>query len=294
MPATLLVCLAQAIMRTPAAHAQQVPFTLTGSQYGNTVTVTWYDGGSWQNAAVYASPYLATVDGATNVPVFCVDFRHHSYFGQQYLPAVDIAHNVTDQAGGLTQASNGAYYYNGGLASALTNGDYGVTVTTSTASVRASQVAWLADNFLSTTSFSGASGSADLVSNMTALSLTLWDIVQDGGDGLDQGNFRAIGASNSLNRTIADYYLQQASLNSINYTSSTVAWVQAPRTSAFVNQNGNHAQDYLMIQTDSISSIDPVPEPSGIVTGIMMFGTTVLGLVRAKRRRQNLPQPTDS
>lgn len=286
-------------MLAPAAHAQQVPFTLTGSQYGNTVTVTWYDGSSWQDTAVYASPYLATVDGKANVPVFCVDFFHHSYFGQQYLPAVDITHNVTNQAGVLTQASNGAYYYNGGLASALTSGDYGVTVTTSTASMRASQIAWLADNFLSATSFSGASGSTDLVSNMTALSLTIWDIVQDGGDGLAQGNFRATGASNSLNLTMVNYYVQQASLNSINYTSSKVAWVQAPRTSAFVNQNGSHSQDYLMLKPGDFNGIDPVnlnpvPEPGGIVTGTMMFGTTAFGLVRARRRRRNNPQPADS
>jgi hypothetical protein len=270
-------------LAAPSAHAQQVPFTLNGSVYNNTVSIsTRPDGGTWVTQGVYASPYSATLAGQS-VQVFCVDVNDHSQFGQTYNPNVDISQDITNPAGSLYQAGNGGWYYNGGLASAITTVDYGVNgtlLTQVTAAQRASMVAYLADTYLSNPLYANGN-------SMSALSLVLWDIIQDGGDGFAQtsnGVFAASGGAVSLANTFLS-----AALNNKNYTTaSNLIWVQSSRNGGVP---GSHYQDYLVIG-EGTNVVTTVPEPGAIVTGAFLFGTTGLGMIRAGIRRRKVGQNT--
>ena len=86
-----------------------------------------------------------------------------------------------------------------------------MTVTGIEASHRASQVAWLVDNYLSASSFSGS------------------------GEGLTSGQIQAknLGSISSL---VTDY--EALASNQTAYQSSTAIWVQAPQSAS-----GGHLQD---------------------------------------------------
>ena len=81
---------------------------------------------------------------------------------------------------------------------------------------RASQVAWLADNYLSASSFSGS------------------------GDGLASGRVQAknLGSISSL---VTDY--EALASNQTAYQSSTAMWIQAPQSAL-----GSHLQDYVYVK----------------------------------------------
>ena len=242
-----------------AAHAQ-VTFTLSGPGPSSQNVTVSNNGGAGEGTAT--GPYLATINGVQNIPIFCTDLTHNINFGGGYTALT--TYRVTDGAG----AKQVSGYYNGGLASAITGGDFGSTFVTNsaTAAQRASEVAWLADNYLlaTTATFSNnASGDKNVANNESGVSLAIWNIIQNGVNGgvtSDHANFN----------TLATYYENQSALHS-SYKSTTVSFIQAP-----MDANGGHLQDFIAIY--------PVPEPSIFVTGLSMFGITGIGLVRGRRR----------
>ena len=240
---------------------------------------------------VYAGRYTAQI-GPTSGPsvltnIFCVDFTHDIELGDTY--SANTQHLLTSPA--ATKASTDAYY-NGGLASALNGSDYNPSGAMAAAQ-RASEVAYLADSYLNATSLtftSNFSGSTDLGANLAAVSLSIWDIVQDGANGLGTGGVRLWnpGATNydgysasvySQLTSLTGYYENQAAQHS-TYQSSTATWIQAPR-----NGSDGHYQDYVM-EAGGVNPHGPaaVPEPGSLAP--MLFGVGGLAALAITRRRK--------
>jgi len=179
-----------------AGPASADTFTfLTGSGNSNTANISADGGAHFINgwAGVYQGQ-LTDATGTKTVNLFCTDVNHDVNPGDTY--QIDLSHNITDAAGG-TYVVNGHTYYDGGLASALGAGDFNVanynsslpeSATNVSWSSRASEVAWLADQFQNRTYYNGASGSTNSSMNASAVNMAIWDIVQDGGDGIHTGN----------------------------------------------------------------------------------------------------------
>lgn len=251
-----------------AKGASAQTFSFSGALPGSQVVTVSSDGGnSYENA--YAGRYHGTLAGDP-INIFCVDISHAIHTSDTY--TANTQYHITDAKGSLTGS-----YYAGGLASAITTNDLGsVTVTGIEASHRASQVAWLADNYLSASSFSG-SGNTDLTNNLTAISLSIWDIVRDGGNGLGSGQVKAkhLGSLGSL----VSYYEALAG-NQTSYQSSTAMWIQAP-----LSDGGGHLQDYVYVKNGGNPGIpQPVPEP-GVPTMILCMGLVAGAVVVARKRR---------
>lgn len=248
--------------------AQTQTFSFSGSLPGSQVVTVTSDGGSSYEQG-YAGRYHGTLAGDP-INIFCVDITHDIHNNDTY--TANTQYHITDAKG----SQSGAYYA-GGLASAITTNDLGsVTVTGIEASHRASQVAWLADNYLSASSFSG-SGNTDLTNNLTAISLSIWDIVRDGGNGLGSGQVKAkhLGSLGSL----VSYYEALAG-NQTSYQSSTAMWIQAP-----LSDGGGHLQDYVYVKNGGNPGIpQPVPEP-GVPTMILCMGLVAGAVVVARKRR---------
>ena len=118
---------------------------------------------------------------------------------------------------------------------------------------RASQVAWLADNYLSASSFSGS------------------------GDGLASGRVQAknLGSISSL---VTDY--EALASNQTAYQSSTAMWIQAPQSTS-----GSHLQDYVYVKNIVTNgTLQAVPEP-GVPTMILCLGLVAGAAVIARKRR---------
>ena len=250
------------------ALAQTQTFSFSGALPGSqVVTVSSDGGGSYERG--YAGRYHGTLAGDP-INIFCVDITHDIHTSDTY--TANTQYRITDAKGSL----NGSYY-TGGLASAITTNDLGsVTVTSVEASHRASQVAWLADNYLNAPSFSG-SGDSNLTNNLTAVSLSIWDIVRDGGNGLTSGQVQAknLGSLGSL----VTYYEALAGLQT-TYQSSTAMWIQAPQSAS-----GGHLQDYVYVKNPvTNSTLQAVPEP-GVPTMILCMGL-VAGTIAISRKRR--------
>jgi len=249
--------------------AQTQTFSFSGSLPGSQVVTVTSDGGSSYEQG-YAGRYHGTLAGDP-INIFCVDISHAIHTSDTY--TANTQYHITDAKGSLTGS-----YYAGGLASAITTNDLGsVTVTGIEASHRASQVAWLADNYLSASSFSG-SGNTDLTNNLTAISLSIWDIVRDGGDGLTSGQVQAknLGSISSL----VTYYEALAS-NQTAYQSSTAMWIQAPQSTS-----GSHLQDYVYVKNIVTNgTLQAVPEP-GVPTMLLCLGLVAGAALIARKRRK--------
>jgi len=250
----------------PMSRAQTQTFTFSSDLSGARVVTLTQDGGktSFQG---YAGRYKGQL-GSAPVNVFCVDIGHEIHVGDSY--AADTQYDITSRAGAL----NGGYY-GGGLASALTSGDI-ASLTLTQANGRASEVAYLADNYLNAASFSGASGSTDTGANLTGLGLSVWDILQDGGDGLAAGRVQTGASDAGAYGGLVSYYEALASAHAGD-ASQTAAWAQAPLDAA-----GRHLQDYVYERP--VAAPAAVPEP-GIVTFLSSLGL-VAGGFGLRRRRQ--------
>ena len=250
-----------------ASRAQTQTFTFSSDMSGAKVVTLSQDGGktsSW----VYAGRYKGQIGSAPVTNVFCVDAGHEIHDGDTY--AANTQYDITSKAGAL----NGGYY-GGGLASALTSGDIS-SVSLTQANGRASEVAYLADNFLNASSFSGASGTADAGANLTGLGLSVWDIIQDGGDGLSAGSIRTGAPDAGAYGSLVSYYEALASAHS-GYTSPSAAWAQAP-----VGADGGHLQDYVYERPGAAPA--PVPEPGA--PAFLSSLALVAGGFWLRRRRQ--------
>jgi len=236
------------------AHAQT--FSFIGSTPGSQIVTVSSDGGADYQGA-YAGRYQGNLNGAP-VNIFCVDVTHSIHAGDSY--TANTQYHITDAAGPLSGG-----YYQGGLASAITTNDLGsVTVTPAQAAHRSSEVAWLSDNFLNASSFSN-SINTNVTDNLTAINLSIWDIVRDGGDGLSAGQLRA--ENTGSYGGLVTYYEGLASAQT-SYQSSTATWIQAPQSSP-----GTHLQDYVYTN----GGAPAVPEP-GVPTILACLGAVVAGI----------------
>ena len=252
------------------ARAQTQTFTFSSDLSGSQV-VTLSQNGGQTASQVYAGRYKGQFGSGPATNIFCVDAGHEIAVGDAY--AANTQYNLTGPAGAL----NGGYY-GGGLASALTDGDI-ASVTLTTASGRAGEVAYLADTYLNASNFSGASGSTDTGLNLTGLGLSVWDILQDGGDGLTSGQLRT-GASDAAEYGGLVSYYEGVAAAHTGYTSQTAGWIQAPQSAA----GGGHMQDFVYERPGVAAAPQAVPEPG---TPTFLFG---LGLAAGgfwlRRRRQ--------
>lgn len=255
---------------------------LRGDANSNAVNISADGGAHFINGwtGVYQGQ-LTTPQGVKTVNLFCTDINHDVYPGNTY--QIDLSHNLTDAAGSL-YTSGGNTYYNGGLASVLASGDFGAihydpsqpaSATNVSWSQRASQAAWLADQFQNATQYSGASGTTDSSKNASAVNMAIWDIVQDGGDGIHVGNGKVVtdasGFTNYSN--LVNYYEVQAAAHS-DYTSTTAKFAQSP---LYQNVTGGHYQDFIY------STAMPTPEAG---TAIALMLLTSGGILLGGRRRK--------
>ncbi len=248
------------------AQAQTQTFTFSGDMSDSRVVTLSQDGGKTDFQG-YAGRYKGRFGAGPATNIFCVDIGHEIHAGDTY--AANTQYNITSPAGAL-----GGGYYSGGLASALTDGDIASTTLTQ-ANGRASEAAYLADNYLNATRFSGASGSTNATDNFTALNLSLWDILQDGGDGLTAGQVRT-GASDAVAYGDLVSYYEGLAAGQTSYKSSTAGWVQAPQPSP-----GQHMQDYVY---EKPVSPQAVPEPG--ISAVLSSLSLVAGGFWLRRKKQ--------
>lgn len=251
------------------ARAQTQTFTFSSDLSDSQVVTLTQDGGK-TGFQGYAGRYKGQIGSAPVTNIFCVDISHEIHAGDTY--AANTQYDITSPVGAL-----GGSYYGGGLASALTNGDI-ASVTLTQASSRASEVAYLADNYLNATSFSGASGSMNTGDNLTGLGLSVWDILQDGGDGLTAGQVQTGASDAAIYGGLVSYYEGQAAAHT-GYTSQTAGWVQAPQETL-----GQHMQDYVYEKPGMFPSPQAVPEPG--VSAILSSLGLVAGGFWLRRKRQ--------
>ena len=224
------------------------------------------DGGAtFQDTA--AGRYTAQFDGGPIADVYCVDLTHEVVTGGQY--EADTQYAITDPSGSLT---NG--YHQGGLASALIDGDF-TSISVAEAQKRSSEVAFLADAFLYDYNYSSLD---ERDTNQAAVGLSIWDIVQDGGDGLSAGQMQASPADTALYGPLVSEIEGYAATYYSSYQSSTAVWVQAPSQTL-----GNHEQDFVYLPSDVPAA---VPEASTTVSLGLLLMLGLGGMTVAAKRKQ--------
>lgn len=258
-------------MLSVSASAANPIFSFEGPGDSGTLYISSNGGVSFLD--VYAGRYQGKLDSGSTFNIFCTDANHEITTGETY--TADISHNITDPVS-TTQDSYGGY--DGGLGSAMISptGDYGSVSTgssialtdTGVAFTRSQEVAYLADKYLNASSLSQA--------DSTAISASIWDIVQDGGDGLATGTLQSNSAGIAAYGALVSSYESEA-LAAVNpaYRSSTATWIQA------VNPN---AQDYVYVPGGSTYQLTPTPEPSSMAA-FAFTGAGLLGLMLFARRR---------
>lgn len=266
---TLLACAALMIAATNATQAGTQQFTIIGAELTRDLHIN--NGGAGvgnpYNGTARVGRYNGKFADGTAVTMFCVDARHFDGTPFTTLDANSIplvsdgatAYNATERF----YEANGVY---GGIASALTKADYiptnGIVPSAAQAALRASQVAYLVDKWGNATVANVNAGR----DQMAAVQLAIWDILQDGGDGLGAGSFQS--NAGAVYQGLAAAVLADASSIDSSYVGSAI-WIEAQRGATA----GAHVQDW---------AYTPVPEPVFMQMGALV-GLSGAGLLRRRR-----------
>jgi hypothetical protein len=254
-----------------ASRANQI-FTLVDILPDSQLVNISSDGGVTFNGG-YAGRYQGQFGSGPNFHVFCVDLNHDVGVGDSYNAKTDW--RITDRAG-----SKVGNYYAGGLASALNPTDYNPQAGGPNAQQRADMIGILSEDFLNATAATfagGASGSTDLNDNLTAISLSIWDIGQDGADGLAAGTMQGDAGTQASFSGLVNYYEALARAN-MNTPSAVAWWIQAPRDS-----DNNHAQDFVFLGP-------AVPEPGSMAMLVaLLLAVGFMRLIRGRSVRNKEP-----
>lgn len=248
-------------LSAPAFGSTLKTFTNVGP--GDTGIVTISNDGGATTVSGYAGAYQGNLDGH-DINDFCVDLNHDVPFGTSYL--ADVSHNISDASGSLS-----GDYYNGGLSSAIDGGyipNYGGGFTSQQ---RADQVAYLIHTYGNVNS-ENFGNSLDLNTNLAAVNLAIWDIENDGGDGISAGKVVGdAGTQATYGGLVSDLESQALAFKDTQFLD--VKWIQAP----VVTANGSGFQ--------SFGYLAPVPEAGTItIFGILLAGGA-LRLRSAKKKQ---------
>jgi len=253
------------LMATAAGAQSTVKFTVLGAD--KTVNLHINNGGDGvgnpYNSTAIVGRFKGQFENGKAVYMFCVDARHFEGSPFQTLDATTIP-LVTDTATGFN-ATEGFYKDNtyGGVASAMTKADYiptaGTVPDAASAATRASQAAYLVDKWVNSITATNV--------DFAKVQLAIWDILQDGGDGLAAGSFTST-SGYDISAILTD-----ASSITSSYTGSAI-WIEAQRQGT-PRTAGNHVQDWAYSC--------PVPEPVFLQFGAMM-GLGGVGVFRLRRK----------
>ncbi len=235
---------------------------------GTNVTIS-LDGSS---RAVYAGRYLGKFNDSPAFNIFCVDVRHTINWNASFTTLVTLGRTM-DPAYPWQPATgfyeNGPQGAPGGLASALTEADYKPVFSPGSLNVtqRSRAVAWLGSTYLS----------ANLTAQQAAaIQLAIWDIVQDGGDGLAAGSFQVSGNGVA---SLAPTYISEAIANAGWGGPDETVFIQARRPLG----PGDHLQDFIFHNPGTYIQVVPIPEPVFFQFGTLA-GLGGLGLLRRRFR----------
>jgi hypothetical protein len=238
--------------------------TFTNVAAGDSSIVTISGDGGAQTVTVWAGRYSGQLNGQ-DINDFCVDLNHDISFGTSY--TADVSDNISDASGGEITTANGTYF-NGGLSSALDSGYYQPVASPVTNQQRADEVAYLIHSY-GNASASSFNNGYSLTSNLTAVSLSIWDIETDAGDGLTSGQVVTDSGTASTYGSLVNTFESDAAAH-MNDQYLDVKWIQAP-----IADGGYQSFGYVAA----------VPESSTITIFAFMLAGGLLCLRTARKKR---------
>jgi hypothetical protein len=267
---------------TSTAHADQL-FQFVGVSDSDVVYFA-------NEGGVYAGGYQGKLASGTAFGIFCTDFTHNIANPDSYSTLVtlgSITNTPTEMLHKISPSTN--YYYQsaqstnhiGGLTSAMGPLDYHTNNNGPlTFNQRASAVSYLTDTYLNATTDKNHRAGAQIA---------IWDIIQDGGDGLAAGSVvtttsqNTDGAAAVLDATtiIANVEANNALGTTIrSWNDPNTYWIQSPHSST---TDYNEKQSFTY--HDSAFTVqDVVPEPAFYqMSALLLLGGA--GLFRLRRKR---------
>jgi hypothetical protein len=278
-------CLLAAVC--PASAQDTIPFQFTLGDEWKTVSITVNAGTSWTDNVAsgrYRGKFDLAGDGFANdtaFKIFCLDASHAEDSPFETLVANGY---VVSPAESAQEVVPGKFYYanifneGGGLESAMTTDDYfkaaGNQGTSYPLADRAVAVSYLIDTYLNFASFSNGYTNKQ---NWASIQLAIWDLIQDGGDGVGVGNFKTRFHSFTGMDTLADSYVTEA--KAASPTLFYAKYIQAPRPGADAEDLSDHYQEF------AFKSSAPIPEPAFYQMAALL-GLGGMGFWRSLRRRR--------
>jgi len=266
----MLALLAGAIAAVPAHADTTQTFTFLGYStpgvIGQNVNIS-LDGGV-KFAANFAGRYMGRFNTSSKAfNVFCADIAHTIDWGGMYTTLAVLGKTTTlppyawQSATGFYELTSGGAP--GGVASAMTALDYkpfyGGAGPLTTAAARVQAAAWLGNTYLP------AALTAD---QAAAVQIAMWDIIQDGGDGISAGSMWAKPYSGTAPfLSLVQGYINAAAAAPAGGDDTWFIQARRPQSP------GSHYQDFIYYL--------PIPEPVFMQVGVL----AALGLWRMRRAR---------